>query len=98
MEWVREVFVAEVHPKQNKYGCVVLILDGAKTHIALSNMTECKTFRVNIPVLPAYSTHVMQPPDQTIFGALTRAVKRLERKRKRECKGRAASPASFVEL
>ena len=32
-EWVREVFVAEVNPKQNEYGCVVLIVDGSKTHI-----------------------------------------------------------------
>ena len=32
MEWVRKVFVVEVHPKQNEYGCVVLIVDGSKTH------------------------------------------------------------------
>ena len=31
MEWLREVFVAEVYPKQNEYGCVVLIVDGSKT-------------------------------------------------------------------
>ena len=29
------MFVAEVHPKQNEYGCVVLIVDVSKTHITL---------------------------------------------------------------
>ena len=41
MEWVREVFVAKVHPKPNEYGCVVLIVDGSKTHNMPSNITEC---------------------------------------------------------
>ena len=33
MECVREVFVAEIRPKHNEYGCVVFIVDGSKTCI-----------------------------------------------------------------
>ena len=98
MEWVGEVFVAQVHPKKNEHGCVVLIVDGSKTHITLSNVTECKELGVEIVVLPAYLTNVIQPLDQTVFKALKRAVTRLETERQRDCKSKAASPASFVEL
>ena len=49
-------------------------------------------------VLPARSTYVIQPQDRTVFRAVKRAFTRLERQLQRECRGKAASPASFVEL
>ena len=63
MELVREVFVAEVHQKQNEYGCVVLIVDASKAHITLSNIIECKELEVHIVVLPAHLSDVIQPLD-----------------------------------
>ena len=98
MECLGEVFVAEVHPKQNEYGCVVLIVDGSKTHITLSNITKCKELGVEIVVLAAHLTDAIQLLDRTVFRALKRAFTRLGMERYRECKCRAASPASFVEL
>ena len=98
MEWVREVFVAEVHPKQNEYGCVVLIVHGSKSHITLSNITECKEVGIEVVVMPAHLTDVIQPLDRTVLRALKRAFTHLGRERQRECRGKAASPASFVEL
>ena len=42
MEWVKEVFLLDVHPRQNEYGCVVFIVAGSKTHVTMSNITKCK--------------------------------------------------------
>ena len=98
MEWVGEVLVGEVHAKQNQYGCVVLIVDGSKTHITMSNIGECKELGVEVVVLPSHLSDVIQPLDRTVYKDLKRAFTRLERERHGECRGRAASPASFVEL
>ena len=98
MELVRELFVSEVHPKQNENGYVVLIVDGSKTDITVSNIAQCKELGVQTVVVSAYLTDVIQPLDRTLFGALKRAFMRLGREPQRECKGRAANPASFVEL
>ena len=92
------MFVAEVHPNQNECGCVVLIVDGSKPHITRSNITECKELGVEIVVLPAFFSDAIQPLDRTVCRALKRAFGRLERERQRGRKGKAASPASFVEL
>ena len=59
MQWVTKVFVAEVHLKQNEYGCVVLIVDSSKTHITLSNITESRELGVEIAVLPVHLTDVI---------------------------------------
>ena len=92
------MFISEAHPKQNEYGCVVLVVDGSKTQITVSNITECKELGVEVVVLPAHLTDVIQPLERTVFKALKRAFTLLEREPKRECKGNSANPASFVEL
>ena len=63
------MFVAEVHPKQNEYACVALIVHGSRTRITLSNITECKELGVDIVVLPAHLTDVIQPRDRTVVTA-----------------------------
>ena len=40
----------------------MLIVDGSKTHISPSNITECKELRVEVVVLPALSSDILQPP------------------------------------
>ena len=52
MEWVRKVLVAEVHPKQNEYGSVVLIVDGSKIHITPSNIMQTTWSRGGSPASP----------------------------------------------
>ena len=74
------------------------MVDGSKTHITLSNISECKERRVEVVVVPAHLIDVIQPRDRTVFRALNTALKRLERERQRECRGRAAIAATFVEL
>ena len=49
------MFVAEMYPRNNKYGCVVLIVDGLKTHITLSNITECKELGFGIVLLDPFN-------------------------------------------
>ena len=63
MKWVREELVAEVHPNQNKYGCVVLMVDGSKTYITLLTIKECKELAVNVVLLPAHFTNIIHPVD-----------------------------------
>ena len=84
--------------KKNEYGYAVLIGDGSKTHITLSNITECKELGVEVVVLPPHLSDVIQPLNGIAFRALKKAFTHLERRRQSECRGRAASPASFVEL
>ena len=66
MELIENVFVKQ--PLHNDYNCVILILDGSKTHLPLEIVTNCRARGVHIVLLPPHLMDVVQPFDTAISG------------------------------
>ena len=76
----------------------MLVVDGSRTHITLSTITECKELGEENVVLPAHLTDVIQLLDRSVFKAQKEAFTRLERGQQTGRKDKAARPASFFRV
>ena len=95
MEWIEKVFVKETQPLHNDYNCVVLILDGSKTHLSLEIVTNCRALGVHIVLFPPHLTDVVQPFDTAVFRPLKPAFTKMEKKHQRQRIGRASTPRTL---
>ena len=96
--WVETVLLKETQPLSNPQKCILLLVDGSKTHLTMEGLQKMNTRGVEVVVFPPHLTHVIQLLDKAVF----RAVKALFRKKKEHWKRknhhRAPSLADFVQL
>ena len=98
LEWVETVLVKETQPLSNPHKCILLSLDGSKTHLTLEGLQKMKSWGVELVVFPPHFTDVIQPLDQAVFTALKASFRKKEEHWKRKNHHRAPSPADFVQL
>ena len=67
MEWLKEVFVPNARPSENRFKKVLLFLDGSRTHLTVANLKQAKELGVEIVVFPPHMTDVIQPLDRGVF-------------------------------
>jgi hypothetical protein len=69
-EWLQRVFLPETALLDDRWR--MLILDGHGSHISLDFLWACKQNKVYLLFLPAYSSHVLQPLDLSVFSVVKR--------------------------
>ena len=70
LEWVETVLVKETQPLSNPQKCILLLVDGSKTHLTLQGLQKMKSLGVEVVVFPPHLTDVIQPLDKAVFRAL----------------------------
>ena len=98
LKWVETVLVKETQPPSNPQKCILLLVDGSKTHLTLQGLQKMKSWGVEVVVFPPHLTDVIQPLDKAVFRALKASFRKKEEHWKRKNHHRAPSPADFVEL
>jgi 4-hydroxybenzoate polyprenyltransferase len=74
LEWLLTVFIPQSAPRDPK-DHRLLILDGHGSHETTEFMWECFKHNIHLLFLPAYTSHVLQPLDLSIFSPLKRAYR-----------------------
>ena len=59
-EWVKQIFIPEVQPLQTTHKCVVLLLDGSKTHFSLAIVKDLRALGVKVVVFLPHLAYVIQ--------------------------------------
>ena len=98
LEWVETVLVKETQPFSNPQKCILLLVDGSKTHLTLQSLQKMKSWGVEVVVYPPHLTDVIQPLNKAVFRALKASFRKKEEHWKRKNHHRAPSPADFVQL
>ena len=98
LEWVETVLVKETQPLSNPQKCILLLVDGSKTHLTLQRLQKMKSWGVEVVVFLPHLTDVIQPLDKAVFRALKASFRKKEEHWKRNNHHRAPSPADFVQL
>ena len=98
LDWMETVLVKETQPLSNPQKCILLLVDGSKTHLTLQGLQKMKCWGVEVVVFPPHLTDVIQPLDKAVFRALKASFRKKEEHWKRKNHHRAPSPADFVEL
>ena len=80
LEWVKNVFVPKVQPLHTPHKCVVLLLDGSKTHLSLEATKELQALGVKVVVFPPHLTDVIQPMSKAAFRSLKNSFRKHEGK------------------
>ena len=80
MEWVETVLVKKTQPLSNPHKCILLLVDGSKTHLTLEGPQKMKSWGVEVVVFPPHLIYVIQPLDKPVF----RAMKASFRKKKED--------------
>ena len=70
LEWVKQVFIPEVQPLQTPHKCVILLLDGSKTHCWMATKKELKPLKKEVVVFSSHLTDVTQSLDKAVFRSL----------------------------
>ena len=72
LDWLEKIFLPETatNLRPNEYR--MLVLDGHATHASVEFLYKCKQNKVQLVFLPAHSSHILQPLDLSVFGALKR--------------------------
>ena len=52
LDWMKTIFTSEVRPLQTPHTCVVLLLDGSKTHVSLERVKELKAPGLELVLFP----------------------------------------------
>ena len=69
MDWLKRCFDPETHDKvAGEYR--VLICDGHDSHITAEFIAHCMDNNILLMILPPHSSHLTQPLDVGVFGAL----------------------------
>ena len=98
LEWVETVLVKETQPLSNPHKCILLLVDGSKTHLTPEGLKKMKSWGVEVVVSPPHLTKVIQPLDKAVFRAMKASFRKKEEHSKRKNHHRAPSPANFVQL
>ena len=98
LEWVETVLVKETQPLSNPQKCILLLVDGSKTHLTLQGLQKMKSWGVEVVVFPPHLTNVIRPLDNAVFRALKALFRKKEEHLKKKNHHGASSPADFVQL
>jgi hypothetical protein len=69
VEWLKRVFEPATRTKAEGQQRLI-ICDGHDSHISGSFISHCIHNRISILILPAHTSHLLQPLDVAIFGPL----------------------------
>ncbi|KAK1852830.1 transposase [Colletotrichum chrysophilum] len=75
VKWLTEVFIPSTQPGDPSE-VRLLILDGHGSHETTAFMYTCFRNKIHLLFLPAHTSHVLQPLDQSVFGPLKAAYKK----------------------
>ncbi|KAF4474230.1 hypothetical protein CGGC5_v017057 [Colletotrichum fructicola Nara gc5] len=75
VKWLTEVFIPSTQPADPSE-VRLLILDGHGSHETTAFMYTCFRNKIHLLFLPAHTSHVLQPLDQSVFGPLKAAYKK----------------------
>ena len=92
------VLVKETQPLSNPQKCILLLVDGSKTHLTLQGLQKMKSCGVEVVVFPPHLTDVIQPLDKAVFRALKASFRKKQEHWKRKNHHRAPFPADVVQL
>ena len=101
LEWVETVLVKETQPLSNPQKCILLLVDGSKTHLTLQGLQKMKSWGVEVVVFPPDLTDVIQPLDKAVFRALKALFRKKEehwKRRTHHCAGRARVSKSHCHV
>ena len=84
LEWVETVLVKETQPLSNPQKCILLLVDGSKTHPTLHGLQKMKFWGVEVVVPPPHLTDVIQPLDKAVFRAPKASFRKKEEQWKRK--------------
>jgi hypothetical protein len=73
VEWLKRVFEPATRIKAEGQQCL-LICNGHDSHISGSFISHCIQNRISILILPAHTSHLLQPLDVAIFGPLKKQL------------------------
>ena len=75
-QYIDRVFVPHVQSKRKENERVLLVLDGHSSRSNDKLMERLKAHRIDVLVLPAHSSHILQPLDLTVNGEFKKALTR----------------------
>ena len=67
LEWVETVLVKETQPLSNPQKCILLLVDGSKTHLTLQGLQKMKSWGVEVVVFPPPSERCHPATGQSRF-------------------------------
>jgi hypothetical protein len=73
LEWLKRVFEPATRAKANGQQRL-LICDGHDSHISGNFISHCIQNRITLLILPAHTSHLLQPLDVAIFGPLKKRL------------------------
>ena len=95
LEWVEAVFVKETQPLSNPQKCILLLVDGSKTHLTLQGLQKMKSWGVEVVVFPPHLTDVIQPLDKAVFRALKASFRKKKRTLEKEKPSQSPVPCKL---
>ncbi|CCF32189.1 transposase [Colletotrichum higginsianum] len=75
LEWLEKVLISQTAPRQADEARL-LILDGHHSHTTTDFMWQCIQHNIYLIFLPAHTSHVLQPLDQSVFRPLKAAYRK----------------------
>ena len=72
LEWVETVLAKETQPLSNPHKCILLLVDGSKTHLTLDGLEKKKCWGVEVVVFLPHLTDVIQPLDKAVVNTVFR--------------------------
>ena len=75
ISWLKDIFIPSTQPIDPTMARL-LILDGHGSHESTEFMYLCYQHKIHLLYLPAHTSHVLQPLDQSVFGPLKAAYKK----------------------
>jgi hypothetical protein len=73
LQWLRECFEPQTRSKANGRKRI-LLCDGHDSHITAGFILHCIRNNIILMILPAHSSHLLQPLDVAVFGPLKTAI------------------------
>jgi hypothetical protein len=95
LTWLKYHFEPQTRPS-DLTAYRLLIVDGHDSHCSIEFIEFCCNHKICLLILPAHTTHILQPLDVGVFGPLSRAYTQILDRHNR-WDGRWIDKASFIE-
>ena len=97
LEWVEIVLVKETERLNNLHKCILLLVDGSKTHVTLEALQKMNSWGVEVVVFRPHPTNIILPLDKAVFKVMKASFRKKKEHWKRKNHHRAPSPADFMQ-
>lgn len=97
VQWLKTVFVPDIDSRQVKRP-VILLVDGHRTHMTLEASDICKQNGIILYCLLQHASHLMQPCDLRLFGALKETWKKALREWQIQHVGQYVTKYEFASI